>query len=444
MADILGPADAPNAVTNRPLETRTFGTLDSYFKDCSSPTVEDGTDIQAGFFNGMVAALRSVWRANGKLADGVTNVVAEVGTDDDGLTKSLQHLIQRGQPIYAVGGGTANVITASLSPALLEYKAGLTVRIKIISTNSGPATLNINGLGAKVCLRRDGTPVLVGDIVAGAIVTFIYNGTQFLVPEAYGTVNLPFDTTIFVRATGNDANDGSADTDAKALKTINAAVRRALFYNPGQYTVTIKVADGVFAEAVTCPPLNGSGALLILGNTVTPSNCYLHPAAGDGFNVTGKNYRIRGFKIAVDSAVGGIGAGIRVTSGQVICGNIEFGACAGPHMISDAGSLITFFNTDSVTVTGNATQHMLSNAAGTIDLTGLTLGIPSAVAFSDAFAKAQKGGIIQGAYGIKSISGAVTGYRYLASTNGVIEGNGSATYYPGSIAGVTGSGGQYT
>src|SRR5262245_61186742 len=121
MSDILGPADAENSVTVRPGDTRTFASLDTWFEDCSSPTADDGTELQASWLNGVMAALRSLWRMNGTLADGGTKIVPEVGSDDDGLTKSVQQLFQRGKPIYAVDTGTKNNLVVALSPPLREY-----------------------------------------------------------------------------------------------------------------------------------------------------------------------------------------------------------------------------------------------------------------------------------------------------------------------------------
>ncbi len=171
MSDILGPADAPHAVTVRPAEDRTFSTLDSWFKDCSGPNNEDGTEIHASWLNGVLAACRSLWRSNGKLADNTTPVVSETGTDDNGLTKAVQHLIQRGQTIFAVDTGTKNNLVVSLAPALREYKSGVTLHIKAKFTNDGNVVVNVNGLGNIPVLRPSGAQLSPNDIPAnGAIV----------------------------------------------------------------------------------------------------------------------------------------------------------------------------------------------------------------------------------------------------------------------------------
>jgi hypothetical protein len=180
MSDILGPANAPNAVQLRPTEYRTFSsTLDSWFKDCSSDTADDGTDIQAAWLNGIAAALRSVARGNGvTIADPTVKIVPEDGTDDNILIKSIQQLIQRGLPNYADDAGTANSIVVTLAPALIEYKKGLRVAVKIAVDNTGASVININGLGNKPILMS-GLALAAGVMRAGNICLFSFDGTSF-------------------------------------------------------------------------------------------------------------------------------------------------------------------------------------------------------------------------------------------------------------------------
>lgn len=179
MSDFLGPADAPNSVTVRPTEARTFGNADSWFKDCTSPVLEDGTDIQANWLNGIIAALRSIWRVNGKLADNVTDVNPEVGTDDGGLAKALLHLIQRAQQSYAVDTGVANAIAVSFTPAPPELKAGMHFRVKVKVANTGATTVEVNGGPAIALKHPNGAAMAAGDLLANGIAVIVYDGTVF-------------------------------------------------------------------------------------------------------------------------------------------------------------------------------------------------------------------------------------------------------------------------
>lgn len=70
-----------------------------------------------------------------------------------------------------------NTIVATTETAIQLY-AGLTVAAKMGGTNSGAATLNINGLGAKA-VQLNGSPASSGQIVSGASYLFLYDGTAF-------------------------------------------------------------------------------------------------------------------------------------------------------------------------------------------------------------------------------------------------------------------------
>ena len=204
MSDIIGPANAANAVTVRPAETRSFLSLDTWFKDCSGPLADDGTSVEASWLNGMLAWSRAIWRGNGNRLDGVTPVVPEFGTDDAGVLKAIQQLIQRGQTNYAVDTGTANAMVVSLVPAAVELKSGLVVRArKGAASNTGATTLALNGFAAKAVLRADGTALQRLDLVANAPFEAMYEGSA--------------DAFILVNFTGGQQTAAFADVSTFAL-----------------------------------------------------------------------------------------------------------------------------------------------------------------------------------------------------------------------------------
>lgn len=86
---------------------------------------------------------------------------------------------QSGKWSYAVAGGTANALTVELVPAPSAYNAGMTVRLKLVSTNTGAATLNVSGLGAKPILRPNGAEVIAGDLSLGGVIQLVYDGQSF-------------------------------------------------------------------------------------------------------------------------------------------------------------------------------------------------------------------------------------------------------------------------
>lgn len=86
---------------------------------------------------------------------------------------------QSGKWSYAVAAGSANALTATLTPAPAALVAGLVVRVRVASSNTGAATLNVNGLGAKPIVRASGGTLEPNDLIAGAAVELLYDGTNF-------------------------------------------------------------------------------------------------------------------------------------------------------------------------------------------------------------------------------------------------------------------------
>ncbi|WP_340583845.1 phage tail protein [Brucella pseudintermedia] len=87
--------------------------------------------------------------------------------------------MQSGKWSYAAAAGSANALTATLDPAPDSYPVGMRLDIKISTTNTGAATINVNGLGAKSIVDRVGLALSAGDLIAGEIVSLIYDGARF-------------------------------------------------------------------------------------------------------------------------------------------------------------------------------------------------------------------------------------------------------------------------
>lgn len=91
-------------------------------------------------------------------------------------------------------GGTATAQTASATPALTAYKAGQKFRMIVGSGLSSTGTaanghsININSLGAKQIVNRDGTnsSPSAGSWIAGALLELLYDGTYFRITNDPG------------------------------------------------------------------------------------------------------------------------------------------------------------------------------------------------------------------------------------------------------------------
>jgi hypothetical protein len=119
---------------------------------------------------------------------------AEVAAGDDTgtttaplavLPSALASTIQSGSYLYAVedGTGSDDTYTATLTPSLTAYTAGMTIVVKLTVANTTACTLNINSLGAKTIKKWVSGALAdleTGDIAANYTGIFEYDGTYFV------------------------------------------------------------------------------------------------------------------------------------------------------------------------------------------------------------------------------------------------------------------------
>lgn len=105
----------------------------------------------------------------------VRNLFASIAVAFDLLPPRTAML--QGRVNYAVAGGDGNTLTASYTIPAESYVDGASFRLRLTNTNSGAATLNVDGLGAKQIRKSTGTALTGGELVAGAIQDFVYNSS---------------------------------------------------------------------------------------------------------------------------------------------------------------------------------------------------------------------------------------------------------------------------
>jgi hypothetical protein len=84
-----------------------------------------------------------------------------------------------GAYMYYEDGGTGDVRTATLSPAITAYTTGMRVTLMSSAANTGTTTLNLNSVGAKTIKKKGATNLSSGDIASGMIYEVVYDGTYF-------------------------------------------------------------------------------------------------------------------------------------------------------------------------------------------------------------------------------------------------------------------------
>lgn len=110
--------------------------------------------------------------------------ISDSGTNEPkkcSLANLLPQTLRQGVQQYATGTLSAGVYSVALSPVATAYTAGMVVRFKADSSNSGAVDINVNAIGAANLWTRAGAELAANDILANQIVEAVYDGTNFYV-----------------------------------------------------------------------------------------------------------------------------------------------------------------------------------------------------------------------------------------------------------------------
>lgn len=178
-------------------------------------------------------------------------ISGSVGASDlDAGAVNATHVVP-GAFFTATAAGTANAITVALSPAPTSLAAGLWFSFKAAATNTGAATLSVNGLTATAIKKLVDQDLEAGDIRAGQEVWVQYDGTYFqlvsvagLPRKVYGT--LAGSANTYTLTLADVVINATSDLTGRVLYVkVNVANTGASTLNVnGKGAVAIKKPDG--------------------------------------------------------------------------------------------------------------------------------------------------------------------------------------------------------
>lgn len=151
------------------------------------------------------------------------NTDIAVGTGNKYVTQTgLQHNAEK----YAADAEANDTYVITLSPVPTSYTNGMVVYFKANTANTGAATINVNGLGAKTIVKYVSTTLADGDIAAGMFCTLIYDGTNFVLQNPIAnTVSDYLPVIGATTATALDASNTSTTTITHNLGVIPRFIR---------------------------------------------------------------------------------------------------------------------------------------------------------------------------------------------------------------------------
>lgn len=176
----------------------------------------------------------------------VTNVLAPNSVTDAATAGE----IQSGAWQYLTSVAGTNTITASVT-GLTAYAAGQTFRAVIANTNTGAVTLNINSVGGVAVTKNGSTALVAGDLLAGAAVEVVYDGTQFqLVTPSESTIGAALRVS------------ASAAAAQLAIATTGTVLQKLVFTDAGSSTGSSSLTS-ITGSAKSITPRSSNSTLLV-------------------------------------------------------------------------------------------------------------------------------------------------------------------------------------
>lgn len=195
----------------------------------------------------------------------VQNAITSTG---QALTNAdLQQLV-KAIAVYAASGtfyvdsGVTNAYVVASVGTLVPppgYVLGMEVRFLPGNFNTGVSTVNVASLGVRNIIRRDGSPLLTGDMITGQLTSLFYNGSDFV---------------IFPRGLQNAADLGTGiSVDGPILAADGTLTDPGYSFSADTNTGIARIAADMIAlvgggvnRAATLPPASGG---LQANNTLT-------------------------------------------------------------------------------------------------------------------------------------------------------------------------------
>lgn len=373
----------------------------------------------------------------------------------------LAQAIQSQKLNFGTAAGAANAVTVTLAPAPLSLNSGLWLRLKVTTTNTQAVTLNVNGLGAKSVIRIDGDPLVEGDLTTDDMAELVYDGAAWrLVSFCRSLLPKPLtaNQTFFLdAAAGNDANNGL--TAGTAFRTFDGAwtAVQTRYAPSDKYSINFKLAPGTY----NAPFFSGySGQINVVGDKDNRTAYKLIESPGLNYcaRVTHGSVEFQGVTFESRAAPGVNVLMVWVGGGN---GNVTLRNCELSIPTSNSALIALYAGASGLAVRetiriigGASVASSISAVVSTGDgalFSGGLFAEPCVWSFynlSMGQAWSVCGGLAYQSWlgmSFSNLGGVASGRRYDVNNNGVIStGGGGETFLPGTIAGVTSSGGIYT
>lgn len=129
---------------------------------------------------------------------------------------------------WALDAGVANAYVATYNPSVVSPTSGMPLRFKALNSNTGASTFN-PGSGAAPIVRRNGSALIGGEILAGDVIECFWQGT------AYHIMNGVAPATAAAIAGGTDTQSAVTPAQLAAASSPGGSSTSVQFNNGGVF-----------------------------------------------------------------------------------------------------------------------------------------------------------------------------------------------------------------
>jgi hypothetical protein len=138
---------------------------------------------------------------------------------------------------YYADAGSVNAMAVTIpSTQTFALTAGLQLQVKVLFTNTGSVTLNVNGTGAVQVIGSNGLALIAGELLSGSIINVVYTGSAW---QVIGTAQ-----TVTQLVAGS--NVILSPTNGTGIVTINATAASGNVYYPvtaGETAISVTIVN---------------------------------------------------------------------------------------------------------------------------------------------------------------------------------------------------------
>lgn len=250
--------------------------------------------------------------------------------------------------------------------------------------------------------------------------------------------------TYYVRTDGSDSNTGLVNNSGGAFATIQKAVDVAASLDGSIYDVTIQLGVAGTYPGALLKHFVGAGTLNIIGNSANPSNYTITKNGVYAFSVSNAGaYKLSGLK--VDDATSSNLISCGAPGADVTLDNIDYGNTTNYAIVVENASIIRLSGANNKISAATLTAFFVTQSLGQISSAAApTFTLQNNLTVTRFMYARWMGFAFMPGITFNLNGFSVTGARYNINDNSVvITGGAGGSYFPGSSAGSTSTGGQY-